>query len=171
MRQLIAIAALVFGSTTMAQDAAELVVAKEVLTRLQLLSFEKRREYCGYIGYNADGILTATKPTAGDQASCGAPFPRDMAVTASYHTHGDFDAGYFNEVPSIIDMDGDAEFYMNGYVSTPGGRMWFIDSQVLTAYQVCGIGCLPKAEGFQKGKDGDIADAYEYDALRAKLGN
>ena len=34
----------------MAQDAAELVVAKEVLTRLQPLSFEKRREYCGYIG-------------------------------------------------------------------------------------------------------------------------
>jgi hypothetical protein len=171
MRQLTAIAALVFSSTAMAQDAVELVVAKEVLTRLQPLSFEKRREYCGYIGYNADGIMIATKPTAGDQASCGAPFPRDMAVTASYHTHGDFDAGYFNEVPSIIDMEGDAEFYMNGYVSTPGGRMWFIDTQVLKAYQVCGIGCLPKATGFQKGKDGDIADAYEYDALREKLGN
>ena len=171
MRKFIAVSVLAYGMPAMAQDAAELVVAKEVLTRLQPLSFEKRREYCGYVGYNADGIMIATKPVAGDQASCGAPFPRDIAVTASYHTHGDFDAGYFNEVPSVVDMEGDAEFYMNGYVSTPGGRMWFIDSSLLFAYQVCGIGCLPTAPGFQKGKDGDIADAYEYDALREKLGN
>lgn len=170
MRQFIMIAVLVFGTFAMAQDAEELIVAKKVLTRLQALSFEKNREYCGFIGYNSEGVLTATSPISGDQASCNAPFPSDMAVTASYHTHGDFDVDYLNEIPSIVDMEGDAEFYMNGYVSTPGGRLWFIDTQVLTAYQICGIGCLPKAKSFQRGKDGVIADVYEYDALRTRLG-
>jgi hypothetical protein len=171
MRQFIAIAALFVGTALPAQEAGELIVAKEVLARLQVLSFEKNREYCGFIGYRADGVLTATAATPGDAASCGAPFPRDMAVTASYHTHGDFDPDYFNEVPSIIDLDSDAEFYMNGYVSTPGGRVWFIDGQVRSATQICGIGCLPVAAGFQKGNDGEIADIYTYDELRKKIGD
>ena len=60
MRQFIVIAVLVFGTFAMAQDAEELIVAKKVLTRLQPLSFEKNREYCGFIGYNSDGVLSAT---------------------------------------------------------------------------------------------------------------
>lgn len=169
MRKFTTIIAICLSGPGAAQDVAELVVAKEVLTRMQPYSFEKKREYCGYIGYNADGIMVATPPVAGDLASCGAPFPRDLAVTASYHTHGDYDEGYFNEIPSTIDMEGDQEFYMNGYVSTPGGRMWFIDTQRMVTFQVCGLACLPTAPRFRKG--GDVAREYTYDALREKLGD
>jgi len=91
-------------------------------------------------------------------------------VTASYHTHGDFDEGYFNEVPSVVDMEGDREFYMNGYVATPGGRLWFIDMQRMVTYQLCGVSCLPSASGFRKNQNDVIAEEYTLDALREKLG-
>lgn len=152
-----------------AQDLVEAEVAREVLTRLQIVSFEKRREYCGFIGYNNNAELVASVETPGSQASCSAPFPDDLAVVASYHTHGAFDHDYFNEIPSDIDMESDAAFFLNGYVSTPGGRLWYIDGRARVARQICGIGCLPVAPGFYKGVNGDIADEYTYDALRAKL--
>ena len=170
MRQFFALIAALFAVPAVGQDAVEIVVAKEVLTRIQPHSFAKKREYCGYIGYNADGIMVATPPVPGDLASCGAPFPRDIAVTASYHTHGDFDEGYFNEVPSVVDMEGEREFYMNGYVATPGGRLWFIDSQRMVTYQLCGVSCLPSASGFRKNQNDVIAEEYTLDALREKLG-
>jgi hypothetical protein len=169
MRLFLAIFLLFPAGTLLAQDAAERVIAQEVLTRLQPLSFAKGREYCGYIGYWADGTLGATPPMAGDQASCSAIFPRDMAVISSYHTHGDFDAQYFNELPSVTDVESDAKFYMNGYIATPGGRMWYIDSRLKIATQICGLGCLPQSAKFQKGKDGQVAVSYTFDELRVKL--
>lgn len=171
MKTPIAALAILIGLTapTLAQDAEEVAVARAILTQLQPLSFEKRREYCGFIGYNANAQLEASDPVPGTQASCSAPFPRHLAVVASYHTHGDFDHGYFNEVPSDIDVDSDAEFLLNGYVSTPGGRLWFIDGRGETLHQICGIACLPVAPGFYKGINGDIAHTYTFDALRAKL--
>ena len=160
----------VFPMTAAAQDPAEVEVAREVLTRLQPLSFEKRREYCGFIGYNNNAELVATEATAGSQASCGAPWPDDLAVVASYHTHGAFDLGYFNEIPSDIDMESDGEFLLNGYVATPGGRFWYIDGRAQETWQICGTACLPVSPGFYKGVNGEIAERYTYDALRAKLG-
>lgn len=159
----------VFFEPAQAQDAEEVAVAREILTQLQPLSFEKRREYCGFIGYNAEAKLVASPPVPGTQAACSAEFPRDLAVVASYHTHGDFDHGYFNEVPSDIDVDSDAQFLLNGYVATPGGRLWFIDGRAGILRQICGIACLPVAPGFYKGINGDIAEEYTFDALRAKL--
>lgn len=153
----------------MAQDVEELRIAREVLARLQPMSFDKKREYCGYIGYDENGVLKASAAVAGTRDTCAAPFPRNMAITASYHTHGDFDDGYFNEIPSDIDIEGDKQFYMNGYVSTPGGRLWYIDTQVMGAWQICGVACLPVSNRFQKGSAGDVAESYTYDALRDKL--
>ncbi|MEY1554535.1 DUF4329 domain-containing protein [Yoonia sp. R2331] len=161
--------AILFGVPVQAQDAAEVAVAREVLASLQDLSFRKRREYCGFIGYNAAGELVASPATAGTQASCGAPFPDDLAVVASYHTHGAFDHGYFNEIPSDVDMESDAEFLLNGYVSTPGGRLWYIDGRAWVARQICGVGCLPVAPGFRKGLNGAIAERYTFDELVQKL--
>lgn len=153
-----------------AQDVTELQVAKDILSRIQPRSFEKHAEFCGYVGFNDKGVMVASDPVEGDQDSCGAAFPRNMAVTASYHTHGDFDPGYFNEVPSQVDVDGDKKFYMNGYVATPGGRLWFIDTQIMVIRQICGIGCLPVAPSFRKGTSGNVAPAYSYDELVEKLG-
>ena len=165
------IIALSVGFPAFAQDAEELRIAKEVLTRLQPMSFDKKREYCGYIGYDENGVMKASAAVAGTRDSCSAPFPRNLAITASYHTHGDYDDGYHNEVPSDVDMEGDQQFYMNGYVSTPGGRLWYIDSRAMITQQICGISCLPAASRFRKGGSGDISESYTYDALRDKLGN
>ncbi|WP_458792365.1 DUF4329 domain-containing protein [Yoonia sp. MH D7] len=163
--------AAVVGQAVAAQDAVELEIAREILTELQLKSFEKQREYCGYIGYDETGVMVATPAVAGTHDGCTAPFPRNVAVTASYHTHGDYDDGYFNEIPSDIDMEGDRAFYLNGYVATPGGRLWYIDSRLMVARQVCGIACLPVSDGFRKETNGEIAESYTYDALVEKLNN
>lgn len=157
------------GGAAIAQDAEELRIARDILTELQPQSFEKKREYCGYIGYNAQGVMIASRPVSGTMDGCSAPFPRDMAITASYHTHGDYDHRYFNEIPSDIDMEGDKKFYMNGYVATPGGRLWYIDTQIMVAHQICGISCLPVAKGFRKGGMGEVAERYTYDALIERL--
>lgn len=161
---------LVLTGHAAAQDADELRIARQILTELQPLSFEKKREYCGYIGYNEEGVLVASRPVSGTLDGCSAPFPRNLAITASYHTHGDYDHGYFNEIPSDIDMEGDRQFYMNGYVATPGGRLWYIDTQIMVARQICSLSCLPVSKGFRKGGMGDVAESYTYDALREKLG-
>lgn len=154
-----------------AQDAEEVALARNVLMRLQSLSFSKGREYCGYLGLTRDGALVASVAVPGDLASCDAAFPHDIAVVASYHTHGAFDAGYYNELPSTIDVDGDSDFYMNGYIATPGGRFWFVDGRNRRVHQICGAGCLPVAPGFRKGADGTIAEQYSYDGLRRALGD
>ena len=169
MRKAVIAALVVWPFAASAQDATERAIATEVLTRLQAISFEKKREYCGFIGFNNDGKMVATKPVAGDKASCGATFPKDIAVTASYHTHGTYDEGYFNEVPSVQDMDSDRAFFMNGYVSTPGGRLWFVDTQLMVARMLCNVACLPVAPNFRKGTSGEIAVEYGYDALVKKL--
>lgn len=163
--------ALVLAGSVQAQDATELAVAKDVLASIQPRSFDKGKEFCGYIGFNEQAEMVASTPVEGTKDSCGAAFPRNLAVTASYHTHGDFDPGYFNELPSKVDVDGDREFYMNGYVATPGGRLWFIDTQVMTITQVCGVGCLPVAPSFRKGVSGDIAPFYSYHELVDRLGD
>ena len=86
-------------------------------------------------------------------------------MLASYHTHGAFDLGYFNEIPSDIDMESDAAFLLNGYVSTPGGRLWYVDTDEMQVRQICGIGCLPKDPNFVEGADGKIEEVYSYQDL------
>lgn len=152
-----------------AQDAQEVEIARDILRSLQGPSFSKEREYCGFIGYDSNGVLRASDPVPGTQATCYSEIPRNFAVTASYHTHGDFDAGYINEIPSDIDIEGDAELRINGYVSTPGGRLWFVDTQRMEIRQLCTVGCLPVAPGFYKGADGNIALKYTYEELIQKL--
>ena len=154
-----------------AQDAAERAVAEAALTALQPLSFSKHREYCGFIGYNDDGALEASRATPGTLAGCSADWPTDLAVVASYHTHGAFDRDYFNEVPSVIDVEGDHQFLLNGWVSTPGGRLWYIDGRARTIHLQCGPGCLPIAPGFYKGANGVIRERYTLDELRQFLGD
>ncbi|SEN05795.1 protein of unknown function [Loktanella fryxellensis] len=163
---LIAIAAAPLFHPAMAQDADEVALARDVLAALQPVSFDKRREYCGYLGLTRQGELVASAAVPGDMASCSADFPDDIAVIASYHTHGAFDEGYFNEMPSTVDVESDAEFFLNGYVATPGGRLWHIDGRTRVARQICGSGCLPVAPGYRKEADGEIAETYTLDELR-----
>ena len=51
------IAVLMLGARPLAaQDAAETALARETLAALQTLSFAKGREFCGFIGYDAQGV-------------------------------------------------------------------------------------------------------------------
>ena len=158
---------LMVATPAAAQDARETALVKEVFAELQLLSFRKKREYCGFLALTRKGDLVATDPVPGDMASCAADFPTDLAVVASYHTHGTFDDGYHNEMPSLTDIDSDRAVYLNGYVATPGGRLWYIDGRRGVTFQICGTGCLPVAPLFSKDREGAVAEAYTYDDLRA----
>lgn len=166
MLRIVLLLALAFASPVTAQDATELALARAVLADLQPLSFRKEWEYCGYLGLTRTGAMIATNPVPGDMASCAAEFPTDVAIIASYHTHGTYDAGYFNEMPSLQDLESDSATYLNGYVATPGGRLWYIDGRRMVTHQICGIGCLPVAPLFSKAADGAVAEAYTYDDLR-----
>jgi hypothetical protein len=153
-----------------AQETSEVVLVSSVFAELQPISFAKNVEYCGYFGFNADGQLIASKPTRGDEDSCLSDDPHFIEViTASYHTHGGHSLDYFNEVPSGEDMEGDADEGIDGYVATPGGRLWYIDSVDMIASQLCGIGCLPADHTFVVGDNGPVAESYSYDDLIIRL--
>lgn len=150
----------------------EIDFVKGVFLQIQNTSIAKRREYCGYIGRDADGNLAATEAVPGTMASCLPVWPasHEMTVIASYHTHGAFDLGYFNEIPSDVDLEGDMSLGIDGWIATPGGRLWFNDGKDGEARLVCGVACLPVSPEFYKGVNGDIAKSYTLSELIAKLG-
>lgn len=146
-----------------AQSAAEEALIRQVFAQLQPISFRENAEYCGYVGLDEDGRLIASRATRGDAESCLSDDPVDITViTASYHTHAAYSPDYFAEVPSGDDMEGDEEEGIDGWVATPGGRLWFIDTEDMIARQVCGIGCLASDPRFVPGEIGDIEQSYSY---------
>jgi len=53
-----------------------------------------------------------------------------------------------NETPSTIDLENDIRLGLNGYVSTPGGRVWRTNPDTKDTVQVCGLGCVTRDPGF-----------------------
>lgn len=160
-----------FVSVSSAQTLDEIQVAKEILTDLQYRSFETNREFCGTIGVDRDGYYVSSRPKRGRRDSCR---PRDVwaaeTILFSYHTHGSFDLDSESEVPSVSDLLADIDEGTDGWVSTPGGRLWFIDSVNETATQVCGLACLPQDPEFQPGLSGYIPRSFTLDSLRSFFG-
>ncbi|MCT8159853.1 DUF4329 domain-containing protein [Pseudoruegeria sp. SHC-113] len=150
----------------LAQSAEEMRFAKAFLNALQERSFARNREYCGYFGYTPEGRLAATQPRRGQADSCLMRWSTQIEVFASYHTHGAFDPGHFNEFPSSTDIESDRAEGINGYVATPGGRLWFVDGARGTARQLCGLGCLKQDPGFVAGLDGVIPDRLSLRQIR-----
>ncbi len=166
----IALALILAASPVSAQDGAELALAKRVLAELNPISIRENREFCGYIGFDAAGRLTFSQPARGDLESCEPNDPDELKViVASYHTHAAYAPDYYNELPSAEDVEGDEAEGIDGYVATPGGRLWYIDTGDMVISQICGIGCLPKDPDFVAGDLGIIAPSYEYDELVIKL--
>ncbi|SMY07934.1 DUF4329 domain-containing protein [Flavimaricola marinus] len=141
--------------------------ATSFLNGLQPRSFAERREFCGYFLVDAAGQISATSPVRGTLASCTQPGPGPN-VFASYHTHGAYDRGYDNEVPSPEDLLGDFSFGIDGYVSTPGGRIWRIETDVQAALLVCGQGCVAVDPGFVPQDEAGIRSSYTVSQLRAR---
>jgi hypothetical protein len=153
-----------------AQSTDEIALIRKVFTKLQPLSIRYDREYCGYIGTDAAGVLRATEPFPGDASSCLPPDPVDLAVIiASYHTHAAFSRDFHNEIPSQQDVEGDAEDGIDGYVATPGGRLWYVDGRAMTVHQICPVNCLPADPGFLFYDSGVVVKTYTLDALIEKL--
>ena len=141
--------------------------AVNFLNSIQARSIAERREYCGFFVVDAAGNIAATPPLPGTTASCASPAPGGNAF-ASYHTHGAYDRGYDNEVPSDADLLGDFQFGVDGYVSTPGGRIWHIELDDRTARQVCGRGCVYSDPGFVPEDEAGIRSSYTVDQIRAR---
>jgi hypothetical protein len=158
------------GAPATAQNAAEVAVARSVLTQLQARSFAENREYCGYIGQLPDGSYSVTEVSRGGSHSCLSRGSEDrfVRITASFHTHGGYDPTADSEVPSVDDVQGDMWEGINGYVATPGGRLWFIDGAAGVARQLCGVGCVGRDPSFVPGHAGRIAERYSLRDLQRR---
>ena len=144
------------------QTQAEVAFVSRLFNQLQPVSIADEREYCGLIGIDKQGQLTATKPRKGRESSCLPPSTSwtGMTVVASYHTHGSYSHDYLTEVPSFDDMRTDIEDGTDGYVATPGGRLWYIDARAREARLICGVGCLVRDPNHFDDPDFPIADSY-----------
>ncbi|MCR9087084.1 MAG: DUF4329 domain-containing protein [Rhodobacteraceae bacterium] len=154
-----------------AQSADEIALAREIFTEIQVLSVQRNREYCGLIGRDEAGQLIATKPRRGRRTSCRPRYDlRDMRITASYHTHAAHREDYDNEVPSLADVEGDMADGINGYVATPGGRLWFVDGITGESRLICGPRCLPSDAAYRPDPRDPIADRYTLEEIRRRTG-
>ncbi|MEQ8255849.1 DUF4329 domain-containing protein [Roseovarius confluentis] len=148
-----------------AQTADEIGVARHVLSQAQARSVAENREYCGYIGYTASGQLATTRPRRGYLNYCQPSWPERLRVVASWHTHGAYDEDAWSEVPTVNDLRADKGEGINGYVGTPAGRLWFLDTRRMEVRQVCGPGCIPADPRHVMGAEGPIARSYTLRAL------
>ena len=160
------------GLPAQAQDAVETELTKQLFEQIQPESFRRDAELCGFIGYDGQGVLRASKPSLGGRDTCETEAPDYMQrVVSSYHTHGSYSPDYYNEIPSDIDVAGDFKLGIGGWVATPGGRLWYVDTQANRVVQVCGLDCLPSDPKFVEGSDGVILESYTFKQLYSKLSN
>lgn len=118
-------------------------LAIQTLNAIQARSISKNREYCGLLGYDSADNLVATKPRRGRRDSCNpGNEPRGFEVLASYHTHGGYSEDADSEVPSVSDLEADIDEGIDGYIATPGGRIWLNRFDRETATLLCGLGCV-----------------------------
>lgn len=153
---------------TLAQKDA---FAKAFLDSIQAQSIAERREFCGFFFQTADGRLLASPPRKGTFATCNMPAPRPgSGVYASYHTHGAYGERYDNEVPSVTDLRSDFQLGVNGYVSTPGGRLWRVNLATRDTVQVCGLGCVTTDPGFVARNEASVRERYSILQLALRNG-
>jgi len=132
------------------RSAAEVAFMKAQFAAIQPRSISEDREYCGYLGLLANGDFAISQPKRGAPAGCTPDNPpANMRIIASYHTHAAYAPRFDSEVPSATDLEGDISEGINGYVSTPGGRLWYSDGAAQKTFQLCGIGCLPSDPRFR----------------------
>jgi hypothetical protein len=144
--------------------------AQTQLDAMQARSFAEKVELCAIIYEDSDGELGTSRLLAGDEATCDLRYfdKPGMAPLASIHTHGAFDEDYDSEVPSLIDLEGDIADELDGYVATPGGRLWRIDWRAERAELVCREGCLRQDPDYRPCLGDEIATAYSRPQLTAR---
>ena len=158
-----------FPMQVAAQSAQEQKFVVNLMNRLQGPSFAQSREYCGYV-IRVNNKLTTGRISQGSVDGCAPEGPKRGTVIASFHTHGGFTEEHLSEIPSVLDMRGDHREDIGGWVSTPGGRLWYVNGPRLTTWQVCGIGCLKVDPRFRQGAQGKVAAFYTLDKLIRVMG-
>lgn len=149
--------------------AEDLEFVKKLFNSIQQKSFADNREYCGYIGVGENNQLIATKANQGDINGCVANDPpAEMALYASYHTHGAYSATADTEVPSFDDIQADMGEELYGFVATPGGRVWRIDGQQGTASLQCGRNCILSDPKFDDETVEPFENSYTLEALKIR---
>ena len=160
---------MVLAEGVQAQTQEEVAFAAAVLTQAQDMSFHSEREYCGTIGVDEFGRLVASGFEQGHTDSCQPHNPENaVEVIASFHTHGSYDRNYDSEVPSVSDVESDMAEGIDGWVATPGGRLWFVDGRFGVTWQVCGVGCLPQDPDFRPERKGTIKERYTLEQLERR---
>ncbi len=150
-------------------DPQEYALVVALFEQLQPRSFELGVELCGYIVEDASENLRVTGPFVGEPSSCAAPWPLWGDPVASWHTHGAYDPDSYNELPSDIDVDADADEEVDGWVGTPGGRLWHVDGDTRSVILVCGRGCLPSDPNYEPANTGELEEFYDYEDLLERL--
>lgn len=148
-----------------AQTTAEIAFAKNVLNAAQTVSFASNREYCGYIGLDENGAFIATPAKRGRKSSCLSRQPAGFRVLASYHTHGAYAENYDVEVPSDNDLRADTYEGIDGYIGTPGGRVWYTDSERGIATLICGLNCIQSDPDFVRHEVLPVGTVFDLDDL------
>jgi hypothetical protein len=150
-------------------DPQERALATAILTDLQIRSFAENREYCGYLVRDGNGRLVTGPVNAGIEDACPLPqIPRGFDAVASFHTHSTYSPWFQSEFPTVQDMLTDAATGTNGFISTPGGRLWYVDGRALVVTQLCGRGCLPQDPNYDPTDDGVVRQSYTLDELRRR---
>ena len=147
--------------------------ARTELDKLQQASFEGDKELCGIIFETSEGELGASLPRDGDEASCDIAYFDEpgMVPVASFHTHGRHSIRYDGEVPSLVDIESDVASGMDGYVATPGGRLWRINHETAVASLVCGPGCLTQDPAYRPCNGDPVEPRYTMPELRERFEN
>ena len=147
--------------------------ARATLDRLQRQSFASGTEFCGMIYEDGQGRLSATEVTRGDHSACNFSFEwgGENNPVASFHTHGGFHIDYDNEVPSVLDMEQDIKNRVDGFISTPGGRLWRVDWQKERADLMCGEKCLKQDPAYRPCPAYPIERSYTVEQLKKRSDN
>ncbi|MCY6379602.1 DUF4329 domain-containing protein [Hoeflea prorocentri] len=120
------------------------------LDSIQPRSIRDRAEYCGLFFHDSQGQLAATPARKGGPDGCTPEIgPDDADIIASYHTHGAFSPEADTEVPSVDDLTADFMEGIDGYVATPGGRVWLNLLEEEITVELCGPGCIHTDPAFR----------------------
>lgn len=171
------IAALLSVSPAAAQDRDSLtddldLFAAAHFDLMQQRSIADRLEYCGLFGRDGNGDLSATLAARGDADSCQpGDAPAGFEVIASWHTHGAYDRDADTEVPSWDDLDSDIEEEIDGYIATPGGRLWFNDAAAEKSILLCGEGCVAADPAYRPCPAFPPGTGHTLDSLKSRAEN
>ena len=160
-----------------AQDRSDLtgeldIFAAKYFDWLQPRSIREGIEYCGLFGVDGKGNLAAILAQPGNADSCHpGEAPAGFEVLASWHTHGAYDRDADTEAPSWGDLDSDIEEGIDGYIATPGGRLWFNDAVARKSFLICGVGCVIADQDYRPCPAFTPETEHTLDSLRARAEN